>query len=71
MPKEVGVFANKIRDPVLAVIWGKRLRMVQVLCNAPQGSIKASEDLVFIDICDFLLEKPVKGIVLLLNNAFF
>jgi hypothetical protein len=57
----VSVFSNKIKDPVLAIVWGKRLRMVQVLCNQGNKSPNPEEDLVFVDICDFMLEKAVKG----------
>jgi hypothetical protein len=69
----VAVFSNKIRDPVLAIVWGKRLRLVQVLCNQPtnRGPVP-SEDLVFVDICDFMLEKAVKGITMaVFSSSFF
>ena len=57
---------------MLAIVWGKRLRMIQVLCN--QGNNKSpnpEEDLVFVDICDFMLEKAVKGMLNLTLFLYF
>jgi hypothetical protein len=59
--RDVSTLATKISDPVLAVAWGKRLKMLQVLIKPdnPEDDPKW-EDLVFVEICDFLLDDEVK-----------
>lgn len=57
----MSTLATKITDPVLAVAWGRRLKMLQVLIKPenPEDAPKW-EDLVFVEICDFVLDDEVK-----------